>query len=131
MGFPGASAEAKPDLAAEFETAMKNMTERVDKKLKFSTLAALPTDVAVRYAPITFMCSPPRKCPNATVEIHQRAENCPPGIYLKDYKLFNADGTAIPLPTSKFQAICNVCHEEKACVWLIPISTFSQTPLTP
>ena len=81
---------------------MKQMIERVDKKLKFSKLAEIPPNVAVYYGPTLFRCSATPVC-NGTdgAKIRETATNCPPGVYMEDYKIYD-NGTEVVLPTSKY-----------------------------
>ena len=81
VGGGGENEVKAADLATIFEGTMKNMTERIDKKIKFSPLATPPEGVAVVDGPFVFHCSPTPNDQNYT-DNKEWAPKCPPGVYI-------------------------------------------------
>jgi len=90
----------KVNLVGILEETFKNMTGRIDKKIKFSKLAEIHPDVVVVPGPTVFRCDPlPAGCDGVGPKV--TAPNCPPGIYMQNWTAY-ADGKALKIPTGKY-----------------------------
>jgi len=82
------------DFSSAFDELIKNMTARIDKKIKF---AETKDSNEVVPGPLLFKCDRP-PAPNDTKDGPVlSAPNCPPGVYVQNGQIYQ-NGSQIHLP---------------------------------